>query len=144
MIYIIISIILYTIFGLIGIFASKKISFVKKNFKNKQNIIYLSIFFVVFGSFLGQYDPGNTGVAYQIGYGLGNYISCFVGAIIATFLTTNFKFSFKNISFYYALFGSITLGTILLLFAWSKGAFCCPVLRTLLLETRFCYKKYTT
>ena len=117
MIFIIISIILYTIFGLIGIFASKKISFVKKNFKNKQNIIYLSIFFVVFGSFLGQYDPGNTGVAYQIGYGLGNYISCFVGAIIATLLTANFKFSFKNISFYYALFGSITLGTILLLFA---------------------------
>ena len=117
MIYIIISIILYTIFGLIGIFASKKISFVKKNFKNKQNIIYLSIFFVVFGTFLGQYDPGNTGVAYQIGYGLGYYISCFVGAILATFLTANFKFSFKNISFYYALFGSITLGTILLLFA---------------------------
>ena len=117
MIYIFISIILYTIFGLIGIFASKKISFVKKNFKNKQNIIYLSIFFVVFGAFLGQYDPGNTGVAYQIGYGLGNYISCFVGAIIATSLTANFKFYFKNISFYYALFGSITLGTILLLLA---------------------------
>ena len=108
---IIISIILYTIFGLIGIFASKKINFVKKNFKNKQNIIYLSIFFIVFGFFLGQHDPGNTGVAYQIGYGLGNYASCFVGAIIATLLTANFKFSFKNISFYYALFGSITLGT---------------------------------
>ena len=117
MIFIFISIILYTIFGLIGIFSSKKISFVKKTFKNKQNIIYLSIFFIVFGFFLGQNDPGNTGVAYQIGYGLGNYISCFVGAIIATSLTTNFKFSFKNISFYYALFGSITLGTIFLLFS---------------------------
>ena len=115
---VIISIILYTVFGLIGIFLSKKINFVKKNFKNKQNIIYLSIFFLVFGFFLGQYDPGNTGVAYQIGYGVGNYISCFVGAIIATFLTTNFKFSFKNISFYYALFGSISLGTILLLFSF--------------------------
>ncbi len=113
---IIISIILYTIFGLIGIFASKKINFVKKNFKNKQNIIYLSIFFIVFGFFLGQYDPGNTGFAYHIGFGLGNYVSCFVGAILATFLTANFKFSFKNISFYYALFGSIVLGTILLLF----------------------------
>ena len=113
----IISIVLYAIFGLIGIFASKKINFVKKNFKSKQNIIYLSIFFLVFGFFLGQYDPGNTGVAYQIGYGVGNYISCFVGAIIATLLTANFKFSFKNISFYYALFGSITLGTIFLLLA---------------------------
>ena len=112
----IISIILYAIFGLIGIFASKKINFVKKNFKSKQNIIYLSIFFIVFGFFLGQYDPGNTGVAYQIGFGLGNYVSCFVGAILVTFLTANFKFSFKNISFYYALFGSIVLGTILLLF----------------------------
>ena len=116
MILIILSIITYAIFGLIGIFASKKINFVKKNFKSKQNSIYLSIFFIVFGTFLGQQDPGNTGVAYQIGYGVGNYISCFVGAIIATFLTTNFKFSFKNISFYYALFGSIVLGTILLLF----------------------------
>ena len=116
MIYIFISIILYTIFGLIGIFSAKKINFVKKNFKSKQNSIYLSIFFIVFGFFLGQYDPGNTGVAYQIGFGLGNYVSCFVGAILATFLTANFKFSFKNISFYYALFGSIVLGTILLLF----------------------------
>ena len=117
MIYIFISIILYTIFGLIGIFSSKKISFVKKTFKNKQNIIYLSIFFIVFGTFLGQQDPGNTGVAYQLGYGLGNYISCFVGAIIATLLTANFKFSFKNVSFHYSLFGSIILGTILLLFS---------------------------
>jgi len=115
MIYILVSIILYAIFGLIGIFASKKINFVKKNFKNKQNIIYLSIFFIVFGFFLGQYDPGNTGIAYQIGYGLGNYLACFVGAILATLLTANFKFSFKNISFYYALFGSIVFGTILLL-----------------------------
>ena len=117
MIFIIISIIIYTIYGLIGIYSSKKINFVKKNFKNKQNIIYLSIFFIVFGFFLGQHDPGNTGVAYQIGYGLGNYISCFVGAIIATLLTANFNFSFKNISFCYALFGSITLGTIILLFS---------------------------
>tara|TARA_Y100000590_G_scaffold193233_1_gene219596 strand:+ start:286 stop:642 length:357 start_codon:yes stop_codon:yes gene_type:complete len=117
MIYIILSVIIYTLFGVIGIFAAKKINFIKKNFKNKQNIIYLSIFFIVFGFFLGQYDPGNTGVAYQVGYGVGNYVSCFVGAIIATFLTTNFKFSFQNITFYYALFGSISLGTVLLLFS---------------------------
>ena len=114
---IIISIILYAIFGLIGIFFLKKINFVKKNFNNQQNIVYLSIFFIVFGFFLGQYDEGNTGITYQIGYGIGNYISCFGGAVIATYLAMKFKFSFKNKSFYYAMFGSISLGTILLLFS---------------------------
>ena len=33
----------------------------------------------------------------------------------ATFLAMKFKFSFKNKLFYYALFGSISLGAILLL-----------------------------
>tara|TARA_Y100000389_G_scaffold140101_1_gene137908 strand:- start:391 stop:738 length:348 start_codon:yes stop_codon:yes gene_type:complete len=113
----IISIIIYAIFGLVGIFLLKKINFVKKNFGSKQNIIYLSIFFIVLGFFLGQYDEGNTGVAYQIGFGLGNYLASFLGAIIATFLAMKFKFSFKNKLFCYALFGSISLGTILLLAA---------------------------
>ena len=117
---IILSIIFYTIYGLIGIFLLKKINFVEKTFNNKQNIIYLSIFFIVFGFFLGQYDEGNVGdtaerIAYQIGYGVGNYISCFAGAVIATFLANKFKFSFNNKLFYYALFGSISLGTIMLL-----------------------------
>ena len=117
---VILSLIIYTIFGLIGIFLLKKINFVKKTFNNKQNIIYLSIFFIVFGFFLGQYDEGNVGDAsdrifYQIGYGIGNYIACFVGAVIATFLANKFKFSFNNKLFYYALFGSISLGTILFL-----------------------------
>ena len=112
---IILSILIYTVFGLIGIFLLKKINFVKNTFKNKQNVIYLSIYFIIFGFFLGQYDPGNTGVAYQVGYGIGNYISCFLGSIIATYLASKFKFSFKDKSFYYALFGSISLGTILLL-----------------------------
>ena len=120
---IILSIIFYTICGLIGIFLLKKINFVKKTFNNKQNIIYLSIFFIVFGFFIGQYNLENVGYesygsqrnAYQIGYGIGNYISCFAGAVIATFLANKFKFSFNNKLFYYALFGSISLGTILLL-----------------------------
>ena len=116
----ILSIIFYTIYGLIGIFLLKKINFVKKTFNNKQIIIYLSIFFIVFGFFLGQYDEGNVGdtaerIAYQIGYGVGNYISCFAGAVIATFLANKFKFSFNNKLFYYALFGSISLGLILFL-----------------------------
>ena len=116
----IVSVIIYTLFGLIGIFLLKKINFVKKNFNNKQNIIYLSIFFIVFGFFLGQYDEGNFGsaperIGYQIGFGIGNYLSCFVGAVIATFFASKFKFSFKNKLFYYSLFGSISLGTILFL-----------------------------
>ena len=117
MISMIVSIILYAIFGLIGIFLLKKINFVKKNFGSKQNIIYLSIFFIVLGFFLGQHDKGNTGIPYQVGFGLGNYLVSFLGAVIATFLAMNFKFSFKNKLFYYALFGSISLGTILLLAA---------------------------
>ena len=111
------SIILYAIFGLIGIFLLKKINFVKKNFSSKQNIIYLSIFFIVLVSFMGQYEEGNTGIPYQIGFGLGNYIASFLGAVIATFLAMKFKFSFQNKLFYNALFGSISLGTILLLAA---------------------------
>ena len=39
------SIILYTIFGLIGIFLFKKINFTKEIFSKKQNAIYSSIFF---------------------------------------------------------------------------------------------------
>ena len=65
---VILSLIIYIIFGLIGIFLLKKINFVKKTFNNKQNIIYLSIFFIVFGFFLGQYDSGNTGVGLEAGY----------------------------------------------------------------------------
>ena len=113
----ILSIIIYAIFGLIGIFLLKKISFVKKNFSSKQNIIYLSIFFIVLVSFMGQYEKENTGIPYQIGFGWGNYIASFIGAVIATFLAMKFKFSFKNKLFYYALFGSISLGTILLVVA---------------------------
>ena len=66
-------------------------------------------------------EEGNTGIAYQIGFGLGNYIASFLGAVLATFLAMKFKFSFKNKLFYYALFGSISLGTILLLVVLWKS-----------------------
>ncbi len=115
MIAIFLSILLYTIFGFVGIFASKKIKFVQKNFYIKQNLIYLSIFYVVYGFFLGQLDSGNLGIAYQIGFGLGNFLSALAGAIISTFFVENYKFSFKNKSFGYALFGSIVFGTLLTL-----------------------------
>ena len=119
MIEIFLSILLYTIFGLIGIFASKKIKFIQKNFYIKQNLIYLSIFYIVYGFFLGQLDTGNLGIAYQIGFGLGNFLSALAGAIIATYFVTNYKFSFKNKLFGYALFGSIVLGTVLTLLLWG-------------------------
>ena len=119
MIEIFLSILLYTIFGLIGIFASKKIKFIQKNFYIKQNLIYLSIFYIVYGFFLGQLDTGNLGIAYQIGFGLGNFLSALAGAIIATYFVTNYKFSFKNKLFGYALFGSIVLGTMLTLLLWG-------------------------
>jgi len=111
------SIFLYGIFGLIGIFLLTKINFIKKYFSNQQNIIYLSIFFIVYGFFLGQRDPGNLGIAYQIGFGIGNYLSAFLGAIAATFIAKEkkSKFSIKNKLFFHALTGSILLGTILLI-----------------------------
>ena len=119
MIEIFLSILLYTIFGFIGIFASKKIKFIQKNFYIKQNLIYLSIFYIVYGFFLGQLDTGNLGIAYQIGFGLGNFLSALAGAVIATYFVTNYKFSFKNKLFGYALFGSIVLGTVLTLLLWG-------------------------
>ena len=119
MIEIFLSILLYTIFGFVGIFASKKIKFIQKNFYIKQNLIYLSIFYIVYGFFLGQLDTGNLGIAYQIGFGLGNFLSALAGAIIATYFVTNYKFSFKNKLFGYALFGSIVLGTVLTLLLWG-------------------------
>ena len=119
MIEIFLSIVLYTIFGFAGIFASKKIKFIQKNFHVKQNLIYLSIFYIVYGFFLGQLDTGNLGIAYQIGFGLGNFLSALAGAIIATYFVTNYKFSFKNKLFGYALFGSIVLGTVLTLLLWG-------------------------
>ena len=119
MIEIFLSILLYTIFGFVGIFASKKIKFIQKNFYRKQNLIYLSIFYIVYGFFLGQLDTGNLGIAYQIGFGLGNFLSALAGAIVATYFVTNYKFSFKNKLFGYALFGSIVLGTLLTLLLWG-------------------------
>lgn len=107
------SIILYTLFGLIGIFLFKKINFTKEIFSKKQNAIYSSIFFLVFGFFLAQHD-GHSDIVYQIGFGIGNFFVCFIGAIIATFLGMKFKFSFNNELFYYSLHGSIIFGFALL------------------------------
>ena len=106
------SCVIYAIFGLIGIFVLKEIKLVKKNFSKKQNLIYCSIFYLVFSFFLGQADQGNTGIAYQLGYGVGNYGMCWMGAVIATWLAMKYKFAFND-KFYMSLFGSISGGTIL-------------------------------
>ena len=119
MIEIFLSILLYTIFGFDYIFAFKKIKFIQENIFRLDNIIFLSIFYIVYGFFLGQLDTGNLGIAYQIGFGLGNFLSALAGAIIATYFVTNYKFSFKNKLFGYALFGSIVLGTLLTLLLWG-------------------------
>jgi Na+/melibiose symporter-like transporter len=51
MIDIIISLIPYTLFGLIGILLFKRINFTKNIFNKKQSAIYLSIYYIVFGFF---------------------------------------------------------------------------------------------
>ena len=81
MIDIIISLILYTLFGLIGILLFKRINFTKNIFNKKQSAIYLSIYYIVFGFFLGQLEDGNPDIRYQIGFGLGHYFVCFIGII---------------------------------------------------------------
>ena len=114
MIDILLSIILYGIFGLLGIHLFKKIDFFKK-ITNKQNTIYISIFYIVFGFFIGQADQYNTGIAYQIGFGIGNFISAVVGSLLATSISTKKKPDIKSKTFFYSMFGSIPLGCILIL-----------------------------
>ena len=111
---IILSIILYAVFGLIGIYGLVKISFFKKHFQNKQNAIYLIIYYVVFGFFIGQTDPLNSGIAFQIGYGIGNCFVAVLGAGIASYFANKNKFLINKV-FFMSLFGSITFGSLLLL-----------------------------
>tara|TARA_A100001011_G_scaffold390558_1_gene474257 strand:+ start:807 stop:1160 length:354 start_codon:yes stop_codon:yes gene_type:complete len=111
---IIISIILYALFGFIGIYGLTKILFFKKHFQNKQNAIYLTIYYIVFGFFIGQNDPENTGVAFQIGYGLGNCFVAILGAAIASYFANKQRFLINKV-FYMSLFGSVAFGSLLLL-----------------------------
>ena len=118
--YLTLSCFVYAVFGLVGIFVLKEIKFLKKNFSKKQNLIYCSIFYLVFSFFLGQADQGNTGIPYQIGYGIGNYGICWMGAVIATWLAMKYKFAFND-KFYMSLFGSILGGTILFTLIGATG-----------------------
>ena len=112
MIDMLISIVFYAILGFVGIFLFKRIEFTKNFLNNRNIIIFLSIFYLIVGVFLSKLD-GSKNLVFDIGYAFGNYFSCFVGAVIATFLAMRFKFSFKNELFYYSLSGSIIFGTVL-------------------------------
>ena len=115
---IILSIIIYAVFGFIGIYGLNKISFCKKHFQKKQNAIYLTIFYIVFGFFIGQKDPLNSGIAFQIGYGFGNCIAAILGAGIASYFANKNKFLMNKV-FYMSLFGSISIGSLFLLIAFN-------------------------
>ena len=112
MIDMLISVVIYAIFGFVGIFLFKRIEFTKNFFNNRNIVIFLSIFYLIVGVFLSKLD-GSKDISFDMGYAIGNYLSCFLGAFIATFLAMRFKFSFKNELFYYSLSGSIIFATVL-------------------------------
>ena len=114
MLNIILSIILYAVFGFIGIYGLNKISFFKKHFQKKQNAIYLMIYYIVFSFFIGQKDPLNSGIAFQIGYGFGNCFAAILGAVISSYFANKNKFLMNKV-FYMSLLGSITFGSLLIL-----------------------------
>jgi hypothetical protein len=115
MIDILISIAFYAILGFVGIFLFKRIEFTKNFLNNRNIIIFLSIFYLIVGIILSKLD-GSNNLSFDIGFAIGNYLACFLGAVIATFLVMRFKFSFKNELFYYSLSGSIIFRTILFIF----------------------------
>jgi len=113
MIEVLLIIILYTLFGLIGIFLFKNIIFTKEIFSKQQNGIISSICFLIFVYFLAKHD-GNNNILSPIVFGVVNYLACFAGATIAAFLGMKFKFYLNSKLFYYSLHGSIIFGSVLL------------------------------
>ena len=112
-----ISIVLYSIFGLIGIYAVGKNKYLKKNL-TKQNLIFISIVFIILNAVLMKNLDGNTGLSDGLIYSFGNFIATFMGAILAIGIKTKFKKFFVK-EFYFALFGSIILGSTLLILAFG-------------------------
>ena len=112
---VLLGIILSGVFGLLGIYVSNKNKFLK-NFNNKQNLIYVSIFYILIVIITVNVlkIDGVTDPVEQIGYGLGYFIPSYLGAILASFVYSKFKKIF-NKNFYHALLGSITLSYIFLL-----------------------------
>ena len=112
-----VSIILYGVFGLIGIYFSGQNKYLKKNLK-KQSLTIISIVYILFIAVLMKNLEGNTGFNDGLIYSLGNFISTYIGALLAIGIKTKFKKFFVN-EFYFALFGSIILGSALLLIAYA-------------------------
>ena len=112
-----ISVALYFVFGLIGIYVVSKNKYLKKNL-TKQSLIYISIVFILFIAVLMKNLEGNNNFSDGLIYSIGNFIPTFIGAILAIGIKTNFKKFFVK-EFYFALFGSIILGSSLLLIAFA-------------------------
>ena len=112
------SIIFYAIFGYLGIYFSNKIEFLKK-FNNKKNLISLSaIFFLYIAIFFKLVvDPEKELFSHMVG-SLGNYASLFLGSVLIILIRTKFKKIF-NEEFYFALFGGIIFGTLVLTLIYS-------------------------
>ena len=103
------------IFSFIGFFLFEKNETTQKFFGNKQNSIYISIVYMIYGMYLAQDDVGQkVYFVEQIGYSLGIYIVTFSGAVLATFIGMKFKFSFiDNEKFLYSLNSGIIFTSIL-------------------------------
>ena len=114
---ILLSFVLYTVFGLIGIYFSGRNKYLKKNL-NKQSLTIISIVYILFIAVLMKDIEGNAGFKDQLIFSLGNFGSTYVGALLAIGIKMKFKRFFVN-EFYFALFGSIILGSALLLIAYA-------------------------
>jgi len=113
----IVSIILYAVFGAIGISVAKG-NKTLKNFCNKKNFIVLSIIYVLLIALIMRDEPEVTNFVDQIFLSLGNYAATYLGAIIAVKIVTKPKKLFCK-EFYYSLSGTIGFGTILLFLLYA-------------------------
>ena len=116
---VIISIILYAVFGAIGISVIKK-NKTLRNFSNKKNLIVLSIIYVLFIALIFRNEPEVTDFVDQIILSLGNYFATYLGAIIAVKIVIQSKTIFCK-EFYYSLSGSIGLGAVVLFLFYAIG-----------------------
>ena len=100
----------------IGFFLFEKNETMKKFFGDKQNTIYISIVFFIYGMYLsGDWQSRKILFEEQIGYALGVYLVALFGAMLATFIGMGFKFSFKNRKFFYSLNSAIIFSTIIII-----------------------------
>ena len=109
---------MYVVCGLIGIYFAGQNKYLKKNL-NKQSLTIISIVYILFITVLMKNLEGNTGFNDGLIFSLGNFASTYLGALIAIGIKMKFKRFFVN-EFYFALFGSIILGSAILLivYAW--------------------------